>query len=340
MIDVLAGEIQFVHHLAPVWHALPARDRGEFIVWPSHNGRLPHDAVLQAADRLGLRPVVEPSDPTRPVLVASYGDHKRARYRRSPIARMEHGIGQSFMFSRHPSYAGGRDARDVGLFLVPNEHAAKRWRMYYRTTRVEVVGCPKLDTLPRREPGPGPVVAVSFHWGTPGRRSHPENESRGSWREYQQAVVDLASHVRLIGTGHPKALHEMAPVFEAAGIPVVEDFGEVLRRADVLVCDTNSALYEFSSTGRMVVVVNGAHFRRQVPHGLRFDWGPCTNVGVQCNAPDQLVSAVERALESRPEDVAARERALDIAYAYRTGGAQRAAAALVDWAGTLERKAA
>ena len=38
MIDVLAGEMQFVHHLAPIAHAL-GDALGDFIVWDS-----PHSA--------------------------------------------------------------------------------------------------------------------------------------------------------------------------------------------------------------------------------------------------------------------------------------------------------
>ena len=46
---------------------------------------------------------------------------------------------------------GGDDNDDVGLFLVPNEHAANRWRERYPSASVEVVGCPRLDALPRAE---------------------------------------------------------------------------------------------------------------------------------------------------------------------------------------------
>lgn len=336
MIDVMAGEVQFVDHLAPVWHALPESIRGEFIVWGSPHSYQPLAAVTARAASHGIVAVNEPSDVTRHVLVASYGDHKAARREhRRAIARMEHGIGQSFATSRHPSYAGGMHARDIGLFLTPNQHSADRWRRAYRHMRIEVVGCPKLDTLPHRVPGPGPVVATSFHWGKPLRHNHPVNESRGSWDEYQAAVARLADRFTVIGTGHPKAIEEMIPVYERAGIPVVRDFGDVLRQADVLVCDTNSALYEFASTGRPVIVVNGSHFRRKVKHGLRFDWGPCTNVGVQCDHPDQLADAVAEALLDHPDLQARREAALDIAYAHRTGAAKRAADALVSWAAVL-----
>jgi hypothetical protein len=332
-LDILAGEVQFVHHLAPVWHALPVEVRGDFIVWPSPHSSQPFPAVIAAAEARGIRPVLEPTDPSRPVLVTSYGDHTRAtRTRRRHIARMEHGIGQSFITSNHPSYAGGRNARDVSLFLTPNEHSADRWRRAYRSARVEVIGCPKLDTLPHRVPGPGPVIATSFHWGIATVRSHhPLTETRGSWHEYRRAVLDLAGAFDVIGTGHPKIIERMSLDYASVGIPVVRDFADVLRHADVLVCDTNSALYEFASTGRPVVVVNGRHFRRTIRHGLRFDWGPVTNVGVQCDSPAGLPDAIRAALAGDHHD--AREEALSIVYRHRTGAARRAADVLVDWIG-------
>ena len=66
-------------------------------------------------------------------------------------------------WAHRSSYPGGR-GRDAELFLHPNETSAARDRAAYPDARVEVVGCPKLDTLPAREPGPGPVIAVAFHW--------------------------------------------------------------------------------------------------------------------------------------------------------------------------------
>jgi hypothetical protein len=328
-LDLLAGEVQFVHHLAPVAHALGDR-LGDFIVWDSPHSIQSRETVLDTARGLGLRPVLQPSA-KRPTLVASYGDQRFARTFARRIARLEHGIGQSFVTSTHPSYAGGRDADDVSLFLTPNEHSADRWRRAYPQTSVAVVGCPKLDTLPHREPGPGPVIGVSFHWGRPGRKTHPENESRGSWSEYARGVLDLATRYSVIGTGHPKAIERMASLYSFRKVPVLRDFNEVQRQSDVLVCDTNSALYEFASTGRPVVVVNGRHFRRDVVHGLRFDWGPATNVGVQCDRPLDLPRSVALAIQDTPAQRAARERALDIVYAYRSGAAERAAAALISW---------
>jgi glycosyltransferase involved in cell wall biosynthesis len=121
----------------------------------------------------------------------------------------------------------------------------------------------------------------------------------------------------------------MKNYYARAGIPVVEEFPDVMRQADVYACDNSSTLYEFASTGRPVVVLNAPWYRRTVEHGLRF-WS-AANVGVQCDDPADLSSAILRALmDDQPHQVA-REAALDVAYAYRSGAAQRAAEELEQW---------
>jgi hypothetical protein len=109
----------------------------------------------------------------------------------------------------------------------------------------------------------------------------------------------------------------------------VPDFADVCRRADVYVCDNSSTLYEFASTGRPVVVLNSPQYRGTVNHGLRF-WD-AAHVGLHAWPGDNLGDVVERALQDPPKAREDREDALDIVYAYRTGGAQRAADAIVRW---------
>jgi hypothetical protein len=330
-IDVVAGEPQFIDHLAPIFRALPERSRGDFIIRVGRNAKMTEAEMIARANARKVLATTEIEDPSRPVLIASAGDHHAVRKQgRERIARMEHGIGQSFIDSDHESYAGGVGAADVGLFLTPNRHSARRWADAYPAATVAVVGCPKLDELPSRRIGPKPVVALSFHWGlgvpTPGRLG----ETHGSFPEYREVIGAVAGQFRVIGHGHPRMLPYLARHYRRLRIPVVEDFAEVCRQADVYVCDTNSTIYEFASTGRPVVVVNGRHFRRDVEHGLRF-WEAAT-VGVQCDRPADLIGSIREALVDRPAQQRERERALDIVYAYRTGAAKRAATALTRWA--------
>ncbi len=266
-----------------------------------------------------MAPVTVPDDVT---LVASYNDLVKVRQKASRIVLMQHGAGQSYG-DRNPAYPGGRDNDAVGLFLVPGEHPAARWREAYPRASVEVVGSPRLDDLPRRAPDGRVTVAVTFHW-----RYGTIPETRHAFSRFQQAVVNLSTNFHVIGHGHPRAT-SLPWFWQHHGIEWVPDFDEVCRRADVLIFDNTSAGFEFAATGRPVVVLNAPYYRPEVKHGLRF-WD-AARVGIQCDKPAFLEDAVRRALALEPEDVAAREAALDMVYGYRTGAAQRASDAIREW---------
>ena len=96
MIDVQAGEPQFIDHLAPVYLALPAKHRGDFIIERGGTTNLTLEQLVARAALRGVTATVRRGDPKRPVLVASWGDQNRvSRAGRRRVARMEHGIGQS-----------------------------------------------------------------------------------------------------------------------------------------------------------------------------------------------------------------------------------------------------
>jgi hypothetical protein len=335
MIDAVACEPQFVDHLAPVWRALPETVRGRFRV----DDRLADRATVAGVSpdtfdatvvRTSSRaPDARPGDgPT--AFVASIGDTKVARrmgYRR--FLFIEHGAGQSYLGGpnafAHPSYAGGGDREDFSLFLVPNLRSAADWLRAYPSADVRVVGCPKLDGLPRREPGPGPVVAISFHW--PGFVAPEADTALGF---YISSLRDLAARYRVIGHAHPKSDWpvRMARVYERAGIEFVAEFDDVCRRADVYVCDNSSTIFEFAATGRPVVLLNSPHYRRNVEHGLRF-W-EAAGVGVQVDRASDLFDGIDRALADAPADAARRDLSLGIVYAVRSDAARVAADAIVD----------
>ena len=324
MIDLLASEVQFVEHAAPIWLALPPEARGSFAA---------HRAIRGKPAEWGIVPT--DGDPSRPVLVASYGDQKRARrlgYRR--IARIEHGAGQSYLadsrFGPNSSYAGGKDCHDVSLFLCPNDYSAERWQAAYPGATVEIVGCPKLDTLPAKEPGPL-TVAVSWHFDI-----NLIPETRSAFTAYRPYLAALAKRYNVIGHGHPKGLGTIYRYLMRAGIEVVADFAEVCRRADLYAVDNSSTLFEFASTGRPVVVLNDPGFRKDVHHGGRFwNWA---DVGPQVDIPATIGDVIERAFS---EDwTARREAVLADVYPVRTGAARLAAEALMEWAGVRAEVAA
>ena len=343
VIDALAMERQFVDHLAPIWSALP--ERGRFLVDPS---LVEHAASIGLAAEPSPRPVPFPAYPPPrfdgpPLLVASYGDVKVGRrLGYGPFAFIEHGAGQTYngdrarRRDRSGSYAGGGDRDDNELILVPNQHAAQAWRAAYPRARVEIVGSPRLDSLPAREPGPGPVVAVSFHWPA----SSVSPEAGTALGEFAPVMDELAQRFTVIGHAHPKGDWplRMARLYRRWGIEFVADFADVCRRADVYVCDNSTTLYEFAATGRPVVVMNAKAYRKRVEHGLRF-W-EAADVGIQVDEPGLLAAAIDNALLDAPKQREARERALAIVYAFRSGGAERAAAAITKWLATREAVAA
>jgi hypothetical protein len=334
-LDALAGERQFVDHLAPIWRALPSLVQGDFLVTPE---------LVDHATARGVNPVqIERPSPVPAYppprfdgpacLVASYGDVKVGRrIGYGPFAFVEHGCAQTYNGDPHRrprsgSYSGGGDREDNALFLAPNQQAAEAWQTTYPDARVDVVGSPRLDLLPKREPGPGPVVAISFHWDA----SSVSPEAGTALGEYLPHLEELAAAFTVIGHAHPKGdwPRVCERYFRRAGIEFVPDFDDVCRRADVYVCDNSSTIYEFASTGRPVVVLNSKHYRKGIHHGLRF-W-EASHVGFQVDTPDELAIVIRLALVDPPEQQEAREQALDLVYAYRQGGARRAADAIVLW---------
>ena len=320
-IDALASAPHYADHLAAVLGALPDDQRGSFIA--------PSGVVAARVRELGFVPSHH-GDEANPILVAAFGDLARAvGLRRSRIALMEHGAGQSYGGRpapyQHGSYAGGRGRGPASLFLHPGQHPADRDRAAYPAARVEVVGSPFLDSLPRREGVPGRVVAFSFHFNG-GVAPEAKNAFRWIW----PAIMKLRGQYELLGHAHPRIFDKSKRLYHVTGIPAVRDFADVCRRADVYVCDNSSTLFAFAATGRPVVVLNPPWYDRRVNHGLRF-WD-AADVGVNCNDPADLARCIDEALRDKPAQRKRREAALDLVYAYRAGAAKRAADVLLEWA--------
>lgn len=323
-IDVLATAPHYADHVSAVFGALPTSHRGDFLT-PMGG------PAADSARAHGFDPVTK-AESANPVLVASHGDLDRAHRLGRRVAIMEHGAGQSYGGRRtiqHGAYAGGRSRDAASLFLHPGPHPAARDRAAYPDARVEVVGSPILDTLPKREATPGRVVALSFHFNM---TITPETRSAQSW--IWPAVLDIRERFEILGHAHPRVFAEMTNprrgAYTKAGIEAVASFDDVCRRADVYVCDNSSTIFAFAATGRPVVVLNPPWYDRDVDHGLRF-WD-AADVGVNCDDPADLADCIEEALADTPTQKARRERALDLVYAYRTGASQRAADVLMDWA--------
>lgn len=344
VIDVYASATHYAEHLAPVWAALSPAMRGLWLA--------PADVSAHARS-LGIGPVVPLPTTVRgysggmsgyraevvesvvgerdvPTVVSSYGDLRDIRAWRTRIALMEHGAGLSYMGDRrsrnHPSYAGGKDRRGVELFLVPGRYPAERNRAAYPNVPVVEIGCPKLDRwhgipAPRN---PKPVVAFAWHWDC---RVVPE--TRSAFDHFGPALGKLADDGRwtVIGGAH----HRASNVRRAYGRHGIEQvtLADAMERADVLVADNTSAVYEFAAaTDRPVVVLNAPWYRRDVHHGLRF-WEAVP--GLECDDPRDLPDAIATALRDRASMRRQRAKAVEAAYTYRGDASKRAASALEGW---------
>jgi hypothetical protein len=330
-IDLLASQKHYIDHIAPVWDALPEERRGTF--WVIDNC---FQYAAQAVHYpLHLHSYENNSPDTfsdNPILVCAYGDmlyaHKINPSR--PIFMMEHGTGHTFGTSAYPNGPGKRDY--VSLFLAPNEYTAEKISAV-RSTPVEIIGTPKLDRivdtlnpdrLLRLEHKQPAVIAIGFHHGSKNVRP-PERGS--AWEHYKDVLPQLASHYDLIAYGHPLAREIHVPVYDSLGIEYVEDFTEVMRRADVLINDLSSAMYEFLVTGKPVVVLNAPWFRRDVQHGIRF-WD-FSDIGINVEQPQDLIRAVDLTLKEYQSY--SQERAMTVykLYPYLGVSAKRAVDAII-----------
>lgn len=320
------GSLAHYHdHMDPVWSALPPDRRGAS--WaPSHD---------QPGATL-YRPGRTPENASEPVMVASFPDAMAPPARGRPVVYLEHGAGQAYegdpAMAGAAGWSGARDPamRRVALFLCPNETVAGRWRARYDVPAV-AVGCPKMDhrhRAPRAPAGDRPTVAVTFHWDCP-----LGPETRTAWPYWDRALPALVSWCRrngveIIGHGHPRIWSRLARRWASLSIEPVRNLEDVMDRADVLVADNTSAMYEFASLDRPVVVLNAPTYRRGIEHGLRF-WSHVP--GRECDHHADLVPAVEEAVRHPGLHRALRSAATAAAYAHTDGhAADRAATAIME----------
>jgi hypothetical protein len=340
-LDFFARRAHYIDHLAPVWNALPTARRGRFHV-PQELGAYARQELQEPCLEI-FQGGIPPGN--NPILTAAYGDlNKVVRNLNRKIITMEHGVTQGFGTAAYPSAQIGNRSR-VDLALLPNEYVAGRFRAI-RETPCEVIGTPKMDrwanlnwladmpgfnVFPHEWPRRELTLAIAFHWGD--KRSRPP-ESGSAFEHYSSILTELAARYHVIGHAHPLASPMHKQYFERAGFEWVEDFREVLRRADVYLNDLSSTMYEFLVTGKPVVTLNAPWFRRDVHWGIRF-WD-YSDVGVMVDRPEDLFPAIDGTINGYASIfVDARRRAVNDLYPYAGKSAQRAVEVLERWLDSL-----
>lgn len=173
----------------------------------------------------------------------------------------------------------------------------------------------------------GTVVAFSFHWENP-----LVPESRSALAHYRRHLGPLIGAIRasggeVIGHGHPRAWGALWRLWKELGVEAVPELDAVFGRASVFVADNTSALYEFASLDRPVVVLNAPWYRRDVEHGLRF-WE--TIPGIQVDDGTDLLDAVAEAVADPPYLSAVRRDAVARTYASTDGHASERAVRAIE----------
>lgn len=347
MIDLYASLSHYAEHLWPIWRELQRRGLARH-AWA------PGDQWWGRA----VPPRWTGDDLAAPLLVAAFCD-AQAMVNRS-LLYLEHGAGQSYdgdeRSRAYGSYSGGHGLERALLFIAPSERVAQRWRDRYPQTRAQAVGSPRLDVwhaarvragrvgdhaLSGEERGrtsdsvgdstlsrTGSTIAVTFHWDC---GLIPETQS--AWGDYDSELPALVSWARehdvlLLGHGHPRIWSRIRRRWQQLGVECVPDSADVLDRADLLVVDNSSLMYEAASLGISIVALNARRYRREVDHGMRFwDLVP----GPQVDRPSDLVSTVESQLSEPSHWRERREDVVRQVYAYCDGrAAERAADAIED----------
>lgn len=250
---------------------------------------------------------------------------------RAKMIYVEHGCGQAYLgdekMATLPGYSGGaeRHPRDVIGYICPSETVAQRWG-----APAVAVGCPKMSAYGGEQNGKlriGPLAAcLAFHWDC---RLGPE--MRSAFDHYRPRLAVIADSMRDQGFipyahSHPRWNGFLDALFVACGFEVLATDRDVFDKADMLIMDNSSLMYEFASLRRPVIALNAPWYRRDVEHGLRF-WSHVP--GVQVDSPEQLLELDLLSHLTKDPARALRNAAVAEAYASTDGGAAQRAAAWI-----------
>lgn len=271
-VHVLAGYHHSASHSYRIWEHLHPDMRGDFIV----------DRQARA---------LRSWSPDDVVMASSFNDIGRAKHHR--VIYVEHGAGQSYI-DAHPRfadyYAGGRHSENVIAHIGPREDVVGKW-----DTPGFACGAPICD--PYELYSNERVAAITFHWSAP--LGPPEAGT--AFEHYVDRLPDIVRALRdegyeVLAHRHPRFTH-LHSVWTKLGMEVAS-VDEVRSRAQLLIADNTSLIYEMLYLYRDVIALNAPWYRRDVEHGLRFwSWQPYTHA----EDPDELIDMI-RSPELRQPD--------------------------------------
>lgn len=321
------GRNHYIDHMAPVWHSIPETSRGQFHAIEANAEYLHHHGIEATLHKTSSHMLNALKTAKHLTVVAGHRDPAWLDRTGRPNAILMHGVG--FVFDAKHSYEGypgtNRNRQNTKLILSSNETIAALERVGNPSIHVEVIGCPKLDkwqTAKHRPIPKRPTIALAWHW-----RCFVSPNTFTAFDEYREAVRELSQHYTLLGHGHPSIIRELAPIYEAMGIETVYSLAEVFERADMMVADATSAIFEFASLDRPVVPVMSKSYKPSEYGGM---YNERLNLGAVCHTPAELLATVQTAIKDDAKYREARRTAIGRCYTYTDGGcAARAAAALM-----------
>jgi hypothetical protein len=314
----VASETHYVDHIAPVMHNIHPSFRGALIAFDRRGGD--SWGAMERAMSLGVPaypvtglnvPKGEPAGvgPGSLVYVVSQRDRMAAQTIFKQVVRGEHGAGQSYANVKSPSFIGTDSHTGCVGATVPSQEAASKLRAAGFVEPICMIGCPKLEApmhLFQEPKNEKPIVAITFRYPG-GEEVCPEIGS--AWPAWSSILDEIKLKYEVILHAHPRAWSAFPDLIAAArrlDIPVVEDFEDVLRYADVFICDNSSAALEWLALrSGGLILMNIPSYRRWMKHGLRF-WDMLSWPGV--HAIDQITQVnkmVELAVTQMQDETAA-----------------------------------
>lgn len=249
---------------------------------------------------------------------------------RRKIIFMEHGVG--ITFPTNQGYAGGGGIRrSVSLFLAPNQHIYDKTKKALPGKPQVIIGTPYMDKWVNysRPTSTRDMVTISFHWN--GSTIAPEaGNAVDHYLPHLEKVMKFLDEKRidLAGHGHPRILEELRPAYEKLGIHIIENFQNVLEYSSAYINDGSSTLYE-AALIMPVVLLNAPWFRKDIDFGIR--WWKWTNIGEQCETPEELPQMIVNAVYNPFSFVNERSQMQRALYPYWGESAKRAALAIKEF---------